>query len=203
MMSDYGIYLQRYTGDRDRPQEDLSPDEPALLRHPGPENTQRLKLLRRSVLDVYLRTEGVTGSSEGFSDEFHYDIKGRKRIVIFNYKNFESHSTRHGSEVDVERIKQLFEEELGFDVEVQPDLDEIDTKIKIPQVGNAPDIACAVVCIGTHGGEEGLLLTSDDGGEIYLKEDVVNALHSSEVLRNKPKIIIGELRFSLIRSATI
>ena len=84
MAQDYGVYLQRFQGNRDRRQEDLSPEEePVFLKYPKPENTSRLQLLRRGVLDVYLKPEGVTSSSEGFTDEFHYDMMGRKRIVIF------------------------------------------------------------------------------------------------------------------------
>ena len=73
MSQEYGIYLERFQGDRDRRQDNLQPVDGVFLAHPEPENTERLQLVRRGVLDLYLRPEGVT-STEGFTDEYHYRV---------------------------------------------------------------------------------------------------------------------------------
>ena len=114
-------------------------------------------------------------------------------VVVFNYMTFKKFDvedrefTRHGSEKDVKRIKEVFGTKLKFQVKVHLDFtreqtdDAIDKYAKEEYQGDV----CFICFILSHGFKEGF--RSSDFQEIYFA-DIEKPIKLNKSLINKPKM---------------
>ena len=126
----YGVYVEK------NPDEDGNGN--TYLRGQKPENTDGLELLSKESM-ILTNDHEITGYSSGKTHEYHYPVRGDKRIIIINYRDFSLKvraETRTGSELDVERLKKLFEDTLGFKVKTYKNLDIHSSKDTIEHIGN-------------------------------------------------------------------
>eukprot|EP00092_Neocalanus_flemingeri_P029028 GFUD01031513.1.p1 GENE.GFUD01031513.1~~GFUD01031513.1.p1 ORF type:complete len:298 (+),score=88.09 GFUD01031513.1:122-1015(+) len=137
------------------------------------------------------------------STEFHgdpgdtYRVRSNPKgwVLLINNEKFESEtfSTRLGSEVDERNLEALFIQ-LGFKVLVRRNLKKDEMRRELNSFSDLDDHLAsdmAVVCICSHGLDNGKIITSDCK-EIDVREDIMRKFNNEECknLKGKPKMFI-------------
>ena len=108
--------------------------------------------------------------------------------VIFNNKYFkEKNYDRQGSEKDVMRLTEIFED-LRFEVETYFDQKSSDMRKIIREIAkrNFSEDSCFICFIMSHG-NRGNAITTADLNQVYLNE-FVDPFKANDTLKNKPKL---------------
>ena len=118
------------------------------------------------------------------------DWENRGECYIFNYENFDNPQwqRRLGTEMDVNKLKQTFKE-LNFNIHhYNNDLTTLETLQKLKRLSreNFNHIQCLVICLLSHGEDNGILHCKD--GTIN-RNDVINYLVMNKSLAGKPKFV--------------
>ena len=109
------------------------------------------------------------------------------RVFIFNNRFFENEkNNRDGSEKDVERLCDLFEE-LNFEVEcfIDKTADQLRARIRKISKVDYDNVGCILIFIMSHGTDGKILGT--DGEEVRLSE-IIDPFKKITSLKDKPKM---------------
>ena len=133
-------------------------------------------------------------------DAPHIDINNNEKIykmdscpkgivVIINNVSYEitQHTNRRGSEKDFYKLQVLFEQ-IGFDIRCCTDSDSERAKQFLEECAkdeNYKDCDCIVVCVLSHGTEEGLIFVD---GEVVPVTDLISCVQKSPLYAQKPKL---------------
>ena len=118
------------------------------------------------------------------------DTPARGYCIIINNNNFDEHDDRPGSEKDLEMLKKLFEELVGFKVQTYKNLKAKEMLQTMEKVGlydhRAP---CLVVVVMSHGSAEGVWGTDC---KPVLVTELMKYITDSKcpTLAGKPKIFL-------------
>jgi len=125
-----------------------------------------------------------------------YTMKTNPRgiALIVNFEKFTSnigYKNRQGSRVDEQNLTALFKE-FGFNVDVQRNLNQLDTYKTLDSLSKNPDLETAemlIICILSHG-HNGEIVCSD--GRVLKTEQILRKFNNEYCpqLRGKPKFFI-------------
>ncbi|XP_048043291.1 caspase-22 [Megalobrama amblycephala] len=102
-------------------------------------------------------TLGSTDKPSNADEEYKMDSNPRGLCVIINNENFKDpEDKRHGSQNDVDSLKDLFKD-LGFLVEIKKDQTASDIKQLMIKYKDCHHADCFVCCVLSHGDETGVL----------------------------------------------
>ena len=110
------------------------------------------------------------------------------RVFIFNNRNFTNGAkVRGGSEKDVQRLWDLFEEKIHFEVEALIDktADQLRNHIRKISKLDFENVGCLLIVIMSHGTDGKILGT--DGEEVHLS-DFIDPFKTVISLKDKPKM---------------
>ena len=110
------------------------------------------------------------------------------RVFIFNNRNFTNKASfRAGSEKDVQRLWDLFEEIIHFEVEcfIDKTADQLRAHIRKISKLNYDNVGCVLIFIMSHGTDGKILGT--DGEEVHLG-DFIDPFKTVISLKDKPKM---------------
>jgi len=127
-------------------------------------------------------------------DSLHYNLKGPKRVIIFNHKKFASRfhlNERKGTELDVSAIKSAFKS-ISWDTEVynDPTVSDIRSIITELQLSESTEsLAAVAVFILSHGEDNGTVFAAD--AMYRVDNDILFMLTADKCpyLAGKPKLI--------------
>lgn len=148
---------------------------------------------RGTVGDVSVAELLVTPAKEwkGGPDIYNMVHSPRGLCIIINNYNFESgYEEREGSELDVQRMVELFSA-LHFKCVVHKDLSANDMKEVLSWAARSEEhwsADCLVVILMSHGDENGIF--GSDGNIVHLHDDVYTLFNNEKcpALQGKPKI---------------
>ena len=111
------------------------------------------------------------------------------RLILFNNQHFKSvKNYRAGSEIDVENIRNTFQQ-FNFEIDVHLDKSGTETLQIIHKYAQQHDFtndSCVIFFIMSHGHENGKILASDES-EVYLN-DFIQPFKHVKTLAQKPKL---------------
>lgn len=127
-------------------------------------------------------------------DSLHYNIKGCKKVIVFNHRKFQSRfqlNERKGTELDVAAIKSTFKC-LKWEVEVHNDsgINDIRSVMTSLQVGEETEnLAALAIFILSHGEDNGTVFATDSMYRV--DHDILFQLTADKCpfLAGKPKLI--------------
>jgi hypothetical protein len=112
-------------------------------------------------------------------------------VIIFNNENFKEtkHKRRRGSDKDVIRLKELFEDQLRFNVKIHRDTSADEMRRLMREYGHLDytNDSCVFCFVMSHG-DRGLIISTDNF-KIYL-EEFLDSFKENTSLKNKPKVFI-------------
>lgn len=127
-------------------------------------------------------------------DSFHYDISGKKKVIIFNHRKFASRfdlTERRGTELDVKAIRKTFSS-LKWEIQVCNDYTTADIREVMNTLQTSEeiqDISALAVFILSHGEDNGTVFAND--GMYRVDHDILYHLSADKCphLAAKPKLI--------------
>ncbi|XP_061108026.1 caspase-3-like isoform X3 [Conger conger] len=132
----------------------------------------------------------VTGDSD--PDKYRYNMTDKYtsigRCVIINNENFHGQKTRHGTDVDADRVEKTFRG-LGYDVKIFKDLKVAKIVKELTKVSKEDHskMASFVCVILSHGEENGIIYGTDREVELSELTSLFRGDHCATLV-GKPKL---------------
>ncbi|CAH2057383.1 unnamed protein product, partial [Iphiclides podalirius] len=155
-----------------------------------PEDYDKKQIHSPQVIEEEPKYEYNTRALSKHAATYELEKFEKNCLIIFNQENVDGYKPRHGTEKDVQALKNTFSN-FGFEVTEHKDFtkEEVFRELKAFSERDFTDYGCVAVAVLTHGSHHGLLRAKD---QPYSEIEIINhfKVYDKPTLVTKPKVLI-------------